>query len=104
MNITCRPYRLLADFNKVMKYLTDVYDTETLNSYLFPQFFEYAHTHPAFNHKLTHRFGLWENGNELVGIACYEMDIGECFISVRNEYKSLLPEMVKYSEKNLSII
>jgi predicted N-acetyltransferase YhbS len=105
MNITQRRYKLLADFNKVIKYLTDVYNIKTLNSsYLLPQFFEYAHTHPAFNHKLTHRFGLWENGNELIGLVCYEMDIGECFITVKNEYDSLLPEMIKYSEKNLSKI
>jgi len=102
-NITCRPYKLLADFDKVKKYLADIYTFETLNSYLLPQFFEYAHTHPAFNHKLTHRFGLWEKENDLIGIACYEMDIGECFISVKNEYKSLLPEMLKYSENNLSV-
>ena len=103
MNITQRRYSLLGDFDKVSTYLQDVYSLETLNSYLLQPFFEYAHTHPAFNHKLTHRFGLWEENNTIVGIACYEMDIGECFISTRKGYESLLSEMIKYSEKNISI-
>ena len=102
MDIIQRRYNLLGDFDKVNTYLRDVYNIETLNSYLLQPFFEYAHTHPAFNHKLTHRFGLWEENNEIIGITCYEMDIGECFISTRNGYESLLPEMIKYSEINLS--
>lgn len=53
-----RRYKLLADFTKVQEFLTEIYSLDTLNSYLLPQFFEYAHTHPFFNHKLTHRFGF----------------------------------------------
>jgi len=103
MNIIQRRYKLLGDFDKVRKYLTDVYSIETLNSYLLPQFFEYAHTHPAFNYGLTHRFGLWESEDELIGLACYEMNIGECFISIKDGFNSLLPEIIKYSEVNLSM-
>ncbi len=102
MSVQFRRYKLLADFDKVNKYLTNVYNIETLNSYLLPPYFEYAHTHPAFNHKLTHRFGLWEYENELVGIACYDMYPGECFVSAKNGFNSLLPEMIHYSEENLS--
>ena len=102
MEIIHRCYKVLCDFDRVLKFLTDVYDIETLNSYLLPQFFEYAHTHPSFNTKLTHRFGLWEENNDLIGIACYEMNIGECFISVKNGYNSLIPEMITYSVTNLS--
>lgn len=97
-----RRYKLLADFEKVRTFLEDVYNIETLNSYLLPQFFEYAHTHPAFNHKLTHRFGLWEQAGELAGVACYEMNIGEAFLSVRNKCSFLLPEMLRYTENELS--
>jgi hypothetical protein len=84
--------------------LTDIYNIETLNSYLLPQFYEHAHTSPKFNHKLTPRFGLWEDNNDLVGIACYEMDLGECFLCTKIGYDLLLPEMVEYSEKNLAAI
>jgi len=102
VNIIQKSYKLLSDFNKIHKYLTDVYNIETLNGYLLPQYFEYAHTHPSFNYKLAHRFGLWEYENELIGIACYDMYPGECFISVKNRFNSLLPEMISYSEEYLS--
>jgi len=102
MSVKFKHYKLLADFEKVNKYLTDVYNIETLNGYLLPQYFEYAHTHPSFNFKLAHRFGLWEDENTLIGIACYDMYPGECFISVKNSFNSLLPEMISYSEKYLS--
>ena len=92
MNITQRRYKLLSDFVKVLSFLEDVYNIETLNSYLLPQFFEYAHTHQASNHKLTHRFGLWEERGELIGVACYEMNIGEVMLSVKNRYGFLLPD------------
>jgi len=102
MSVKFRRYKLLADFEKVNKYLTDVFNMETLNGYLLPQYFEYAHTHPLFSFKLAHRFGLWEDENELVGFACYDMYPGECFISVKNGFNSLLPEMINYSEEYLS--
>jgi len=102
MSIIQRRYRLLNDYNKVTQFLMDVYNTETYNSYLLRPFFEHAHHSYKFNHKLTHRFGLWEDGDKLVGITCYEMNLGECFLSVKNDYNELLPEMVKYAEENLS--
>ena len=103
-NISSRRYKLLVDFTAVHRFLTDIYTLDTLNSYLLPQFFEYAHTHPFFNHKLTHRFGIWEEEGKLVGIACYEMDIGESFLVTDPEHTYLLPEMLEYAEKELSVV
>ena len=102
--VTNRRYKMLADFEMVSRFLDDNYDPETLNSYLLRPFFEYAHTHPYFNHQSTPRFGLWEDGDELVGLACFEMELGECFLSVRKGYEHLLPEMLEYSERELSTI
>lgn len=102
-NIALRRYRLLSDFSRVHDFLADIYSVDTLNSYLLPQFFEYAHTHPFFNHKLTHRFGLWEDSGKLVGIACYEMDVGESFLVTDPDYDFLLPDMLKYAEKELYV-
>jgi len=97
MTIVQRKYKLLADFDKVSRFLDENYNLQTLNSYLLRPFFEYAHTHFEFNHKLTHRFGLWENSKNLVGLTCYEMDLGECFMSMKKGYENLLPEMVKHA-------
>jgi GNAT superfamily N-acetyltransferase len=102
--INRRRYKLLADFEKVSQFLDDNYNLKTLNSYLLRQFFEYAHTHPYFQHKKTHHFGLWEDENKLVALACYEMELGECFLSLREGYNHLLPEMIDYAEEELAAV
>jgi len=94
----------LADFPLVHGFLTAIYSLDTLNSYLLPQFLEYAHTHPMFNHRLTHRFGLWEGDGKLVGVACYEMDVGESFLVTGPEHAFLLPEMLAYGERELCAV
>ena len=102
MTVTSRRYKLLVDFNKVSQFLDDNYNTDTFNGYLLKQFFEYAHTHPFFKHQDTPRFRLWEDGENIVGLACYEMRIGENFLCVKKTYENLIPEMLEYSEKELS--
>jgi GNAT superfamily N-acetyltransferase len=100
--ISRRRYKLLADFEKVSQFLDDNYNLETLNSYLLQQFFEYAHTHPYFQYQKTHHFGLWEEGEKIVALVCFEMELGEAFLSVREGYDHLLAEMLSYAEKELS--
>ncbi len=102
MTIMKRPYKLLGDFQRVLDFLDDNYELETLNGYLLHPFFEYAHTHPIFNHSMTHRFGLWEEAGDLVGIACYEMDLGEACIEAKAGYNHLLPDMLDHAEDHLS--
>jgi len=101
--VTWRRYQLLRDFPDVYRFLGAIYRRDTLNSYLLPPFFEYAHTHPAFNPMLTHRFGLWETDGQLVGVACYEMDIGACFLVTDCSHTFLLPDMLAYAERELSV-
>lgn len=101
MTVCMRSYKLLADFEPVYEFLGSIYSLDELNGCLLPEFFEYAHTHPAFNHKLTHRFGLWEDGGRIAGIACYEMDLGECLWAAGKDCKHLLPDMLAHSEREL---
>ncbi len=103
MNIKKRRYKILADFNLVSEYLDEVYNLETLNSHLLRPFFEYAHTHPMFEPQLTHRFSIWEDNKQIVVFACYEMNLGECFLSLKPGYEDLLEEMLYYSERELSL-
>ncbi len=104
INITCRRYKMLTDFERVHRFLTDTYDKETLNSYLLPQYFEYAHVHSNFQHSMTHRNGLWEDDGDLVGIACFEMNLGECHLHTKKGYEFLLGDMLTWAEKELVLI
>ena len=107
MPVQSRRYKLLADFERVYQFLQETYDPVTLNSYLLPQFWEYGHSHSYFNHKLTHRMGLWEDNaigdgvGALVGIVSYEFDLGDCHMHVRPGYEALLPELLAWAEKEL---
>lgn len=92
----------MSDFEKVSTFLDEMYSLDTLNGYLLRPFFEYAHTHPYFDRHLTHRFGIWEDGDRIVGFTCYEMKPGECLTSIRQGYGFLLPQILDYAEMELS--
>lgn len=104
MNITKRRYKKLVDFERVHEFLTDTYDKETLNSYLLPQYFEYAHHLQWFDFLRSHRFGIWENGDNMVAIACYEMGMGQVHLHTKKGYEFLLPDTLLWAEKELSVV
>jgi GNAT superfamily N-acetyltransferase len=102
--ITSRRYRLLADFEPVSQFLIRHTNFTDFNGYLLQPFFEYAHTHPYFNAKLTHRFGVWEDDGTIVGVTCYEMDLGECLLVSAPGYEHLRPQMLDHAERDLSTL
>ena len=101
-NITQRRYNILTDFSRVYDFLEETYDFETLNSYLLPQFFEYAQHLIWFDYIRTHRIGLWEHEGKVVGISAYEMEIGKALLHTRKEYEFLLPDLLKWAETELA--
>jgi predicted N-acetyltransferase YhbS len=101
MSITFRNYKLLSDFKKVSDFLLNNFTKYQQNGNIQQTFFEYAHTHPAFNHSLTHRFGIWEENGEIIAVACYEVNIGECFMFTKLGYENMKPQMLEYAEKEL---
>lgn len=104
MGIMRRRYGLLGDFEPVSEFLRQTYKKDYSNGNLVQPFMEYAHTHPAFHHKLTHRFGLWFDEGELVGLALYEMALGEAYLRVADGYDRLYSEMIAYAESELSVL
>lgn len=101
MEITFRRYKLLQDFSIVNDFLFENFSLG-MNGCVQQPFWEYAHTHPCFNHKLTHRFGLYEDDGKLVAIVFYEMDLGEGLLFAAKGYEFLYEDMLNYAEKNLS--
>jgi len=102
-NITQRRYNILVDFSRVYDFLEATYDFETLNSYLLPQYFEYAHHLLWFDYIRAHRIGLWEENGELVGISAFEMNIGTAHLHTKVGYEFLLPELLAWAEKEISV-
>jgi len=104
-HISHRRYKPLVDFTKVHAFLTETFDHVTLNSGLLPQYFEYGHTHRSFNNQLTHHMAVWEDGNIIVGFACYGMypneHPGKCLLHVREGYEFLLDELLNWAENEM---
>jgi len=103
-NITQRRYNILVDFSRVYDFLEETYDLETLNSYLLPQYFEYAHHLLWFDYVRAHRMGLWEDNGEIVGISAFEMNVGTAHLHTKIGYEFLLPELLAWAEKEISVI
>ncbi len=101
MTITLRRYKLLSDFERVNEFLRQNFTKYQQNGNIQQPFWEYAHTHPHFNHKLTHRFGIWEENEQIIAVACYETDLGECFLMTKLGYEHMKPSMIDYAEKEL---
>ena len=103
MTITQRRYDILKDFHAVYNFLEATYDFETLNSYLLPQYWEYAHYLLWFDYISTHRMGLWEKSGALVGVSVYEMEMGKVHLHTDPEHRGLLPQLLDWAEAELAI-
>lgn len=101
MGITFKNYKLLSDFERVNAFLRHNFNKYQQNGNVQQPFWEYAHVHPHFNYQLTHRFGIWEDDGQIIAVACYEMDLGECLLMTKNEYEYLKPILLDYAEKEL---
>jgi len=105
MNIKKRRYKLLVDFPLINRFLCETYNPITLSGGLIPPYFEFGHSHRRFNYHLTHKFGVWEDGDSIVGFVCYGMYPsdwpGQCHLHVRCGYEQLLPEMLDWAENEL---
>lgn len=104
MAITFKNYKLLGDFETVNDFLRQNYTKYEQNGNIPQPYFEYAHTHPYFDHKMTHRFGVWEDDEQIVAVACYEMCLGEAVLLTKIGYDHMKPMMLEYAEKELSKI
>lgn len=102
MSIILRRYKLLSDFERVSEFLRRNFVKYKQNGNTQQPDWEYLHTHPFFNHKLTHRFGIWEEDGEIIAVAFYEADLGTCLLTTKIGYECMKPDMVDYAEKELS--
>ncbi len=102
MSITFRNYKLLCDFEPVSEFLRQNFVKYQQNGNIQQPYFEYAHTHPFFDHTMTHRFRIWEENGEIVAVAAYEMRLGETFMMTKLGYEYMKPLMLEYSERELS--
>lgn len=100
MAIIRRNYSMLSgDYEKVRAFFRDNYHYS--NGFRPPAAWEYAHSLRWFDYTSHHRIGLWEEDGKLVGLATYELELGELYIFISEGYEYLRPEMLDYGEETL---
>jgi predicted N-acetyltransferase YhbS len=102
MTITRRNYREPADFDTLSCFLTALYQPENRDGNWFQSVWEYAYTHPYFDHASAHRIGIWEEDGEVVAVVNFEWRLGEAFFNTHAAYEHLKPEMLSYAEEQLA--
>ena len=63
--------------------------------------FEWMYEHPMFDKSLLSRIGLWIDDGKVVGVAIYDMFLGEASVLALPGYSALYPEILEYAYRNL---
>jgi predicted N-acetyltransferase YhbS len=100
--MTVRHFAGGSDYEAVTDFLGGLYQPDNRDGNWFWPVWEYAYTHPQFDAASTGKTGLWEDGGRIVGLATYELRLGEAFFNTHPDYASLKPEMLEYAEEHLS--
>ncbi len=63
---------------------------------------EWGYFHPEFDRSLIPYIGIWLDGERVVGVAAFDMYLGEAFCGALPGYEQILPEILCYAEGQLS--
>ena len=103
MPITARPYRYPGDYDAVGRFLVRTYDPMAVHRNWLQPRWEYMHYHPALfepGHDLG-TCGLWESGDEIVGVAHFEHRTGVNYLQIDPEHTGLIEDMLAHAEAHL---
>lgn len=90
-----------ADFAAISRFLTGLYRPGNRDGNWLQPVWEYAYTHPWFDESALGEIGIWEDGGDIVGVATYELRLGEAFFHAHHDYAHLKPDMLAYAEMHL---
>jgi len=102
MTVTFRNYVHDKDYKVVSDFLMVHHQPGNADGNWIEPAWEYMHFHPALDSANMGRFGVWEEGGEIVGIVHYEWRMGEAFFQFHPAYKHLRNGMLTYAEANLT--
>lgn len=102
MTATRRACAGRADFAPISDFLYNLYQPDNRDGNWLQPIWEYAYSHPWFDEESVQHIGIWEDGGAIVGVANYELRLGEAFFQVHPAYEHLKPEMLDYAEQHLA--
>ena len=90
-----------TDYQAVCDFLTELSRADTSRINWNWARFEWMYEHPEFDKAAVSSFGLWLDGERIVGTAIYDMYFGEAFCGVLPGYEALYPEVLEYAYREL---
>ncbi len=101
MSVKLRKYNHRKDFKRVGEFYSRHYLPENRDGNFFLPAWEYAHCHPMTDPAVFRNAAVWEDGEEIVGVAHPEMFAGEAFFGLHPRYQYLKAAMLDYALQNL---
>ena len=102
MDTTIRHYHHASDYESVGQFLVRTYGTrEGHINWLQPRW-EYMHHHPLIRNVDLNAIGIWEAGDEIVGVVHPEHGMGMAYFEIDPAYEPLKGAMLRYAEEHLS--
>jgi GNAT superfamily N-acetyltransferase len=102
LNITIRSYNHGEDYQRVGDFLIAHHEPGNRDGNWIEPAWEYMHFHPALDPSNMSRFGIWEDGEKILGVVHYESHLGEAFFQFHPAYRHLHRVMLEYAESNLT--
>jgi len=102
MTVTFRNYVHAEDYVLVSNFLIAYHQPGNTDGNWIEPAWEYMHFHPALDSANMNKFGVWEDGGEIVGVVHFEWRMGEAFFELHPAYRHLRREMLVYAEADLT--
>lgn len=90
------------DYKRVSDFLIAHHQPGNADGNWLEPMWEYMHFHPILDASNMEKFGIWDVSGKIVGIAHYELHLGEAFFQFHPAYRHLRNEMLDYAEANLT--
>lgn len=107
MTIKFRNYedheRFGEDYHKVYDFLKRINQNRVITPNFLWARWVWMISRPVDNENLKNKISLWEDDDQIVGLATYEDTFGEIFICVDPDYNFLRQEILNYAIGNLSL-
>ncbi|GGM23525.1 hypothetical protein GCM10011351_06630 [Paraliobacillus quinghaiensis] len=88
---------ITEDYHKVRAFLVGL----GCSQYSYARW-DWMSTHAALEEEGIGKIGIWEDANEIVGIATFDVRLGNAYCLTHPNYSSLKKDMLLYAKENLS--
>lgn len=101
MSIRVRSYKGPEDFERIGHFLVKTYQPKGKSGNWLQPRWEYMCYHPDLDESALNRIGVWEDDGNIVGVAVYEIRLGEVYFQIHPDFTHLKSDVLKYAENHL---